>query len=420
VPVTASSPFVRRIVLATLVVASAFALIAAGSATAARSHRSARKHHVARVPFGFFGTVLGDPVFPEMAQDPEFGNQLDLMVSSGVEGVRVVFDWAAAQPYQSSSQIPSDSTQPFTSDGVDSVPTDFSALDALVGQAAARGLRVLPVVVSAPSWDGTNYPNGALRIPRRNGPYANFCKALVLRYGPHGTFWKTHSPALPITSWQIWNEPNVPAFWPPQPFAARYVALLRAAHTAIRKADPHARIVLAGLANYSWTALRSIYRIRGAHKLFDIVGMHPYTKTPQGVIEILSLARGVMRAAGDARKPMLADEISWPSSLGKTDHNTGYDFATTESGQARNLAAVLPMLAADRVKLGLIGVYYYTWATQEVRNGLAFDFAGLLKQDTSDSGFTAKPALKAYQRAALALERCHAKGSTANVCLKPY
>src|SRR5579859_3664230 len=299
-----------------------------------------------------------------MAGTPELSRQLDLMVSSGVEGVRVVFDWSLAQPYRTWSDVPGDQTQNFASDGVDGVPTNFAALDALVAQAAAHGLALLPVVVGAPSWDGETFPHGIIRIPLHDAGYAAFCKALVLRYGPHGSFWSTHSPVLPITTWQVWNEPNVPAFWPEQqPFAPRYVALLRAARAAIRGVDPHARIVLAGLANYSWTALRSIYRVRGARSLFDIVGMHPYTKTPQGVIQILSLARQVMRNHGDGAKPMLADEISWPSSLGQTPHDTGYDFATTEAGQAHNVAAVLPMLAADRVKLGLIGVYYYTWAT---------------------------------------------------------
>ena len=408
---SASFRTVRRLALGSLLV---ILWIVAGSAAAAH----ARRPKPPRVPFGFFGTVLGDPVFPSMAQDSELGTQLDLMVSSGVEGVRVVFDWASAQPYQSWSQVPSDQAGNFTADGVDNTPTDFTALDSLMARSAAHGLRVLPVLVGAPTWDGAMYDHAVLRIPVNDAPYAAFCRALVLRYGPHGSFWRTHSPALPITAWQVWNEPNVPAFWPPQPFASRYVALLRAARKAIRSADRHALIVLAGLANYSWTALRQIYHVHGARSLFDIVGLHPYTKTPEGVIVILSRARNVMRLAGDARKPMLADEISWPSSLGKTVHDTGYDFATTEAGQARNVAAVLPLLAADRVKLGLIGVYYYTWATQEVPNGLAFDFAGLLRED--GTGFTAKPALKAYASAALKLERCRVKGPVAPACLHPY
>jgi hypothetical protein len=374
----------------------------------------------ARVPQGFLGTVLGSPVFPDETSGGQvLPSQLDLMVASGVEGVRVVFDWAAAQPYAKASEVPPDQQGRFQNNGVDNVPTDFTALDHLVGEAAQRRLPVLPVVINAPGWDGDWDKGGTLAIPHSPGPYAAFCKALVLRYGPHGTFWKTFAGhPQPVTAWQIWNEPNVPAFWPPQPFAKRYVALLHAAHSAIRAADPHAKIVLAGLANYSWAALRSIYRIHGARRLFDVVGLHPYTKTPQGVVTILRLGRQVMRAAGDGAKPMIADEISWPSSQGKTVHTTGYDFATTESGQARNVAKVLPLLAANRAKLGLVAVYYYTWASVEIPNGLAFTYAGLLKYE--HSGFVRKPSFFAFRHAALGLERCHQKATVANVCRSSY
>jgi hypothetical protein len=121
-----------------------------------------------------------------------------------------------------------------------------------------------------------------------------------------------------------------------------------------------------------------------------------------------------MNRAGDSRKPLLAGEISWPSSLGKTDHTEGFDFATTEAGQARNLSRMLPMLAAHRAQLRLIGFDYYTWADAEKPGGLAFDFAGLLR--FTSGRFIAKPALSAFRRGALALESCRTKGAIATVC----
>ena len=56
----------------------------------------------------------------------------------------------------------------------------------------------------------------------------------------------------------------VTVFWPSRPFQYSYVSLLRAAHTAIKHADPGAKVVLGGMPNYSWLSLKSIYRIRGA------------------------------------------------------------------------------------------------------------------------------------------------------------
>ncbi len=402
-----------------LVLAALWLLALSAPAHAAKRPptRSHRTQAGPRVPQGFMGTVLGDPLFPSLATTPALGTQMDSMVSSGVESVRVVFDWSVAQPYKDWSQVPASQAGDFTTDGVDDVPTSWAAMDDLVAAAAQRHLSVLPVILNAPSWAGHMANGASVAIPRSDAAFAAFCKALVLRYGRGGTYWQSLSPIVPITSWQIWNEPNLSGFWSKQPFARSYVGLLRAARTAIKSVDPKAQIVLAGLANYSWSALRSIYKIPGARGLFDVVGLHPYTKTPQGVVTILEYAREVMKAYGDANKPIIADEISWPSSKGKTVHDTGYDFATTEAGQARDVAAVIPLLAADRAKLRLRAVYYYTWATVEQRNGLAFTFAGLLKY--VHSAFVRKPAFYAFKTAALAAEHCKAKGSVATQCARP-
>src|SRR5437763_14451739 len=118
-----------------------------------------------------------------------------------------------------------------------------------------------------------------------------------------------------------------------------------------------------------------------------------------------------MNMAGDSRKPIVADEMSWPSSQGKTAHNVGYDFATSESGQAKNIATLLPMLVNDRARLGLAGFYYYDWAGPERRNYLAFDFAGLCR--LSAVGFHAKPAVGAFERPPLAVEGCRYKARIA-------
>jgi hypothetical protein len=385
-------------------------------AQAAKKKPGHRAQATARVPQGFVGTVLGDPVFPGMATQPELGAQFDTMVASGVESVRVVFDWSLAQPYKTWSQVPADQAGNFSSDGIDNVPTNWTVLDDLVAAAATRHLSLLPVVIGAPSWDGKHYTDAAVSIPRHDDGFAAFCAALAHRYGRGGTYWQAFSPIVPITAWQIWNEPNLRGFWPIQPFARSYVTLLKTARTAIKREDPKAQIVLAGLANYSWAALRSIYKIPGARRLFDVVGLHPYTRTPQGVLTILQYGRDVMKAYGDATKPIIADEISWPSSQGKTVHTTGYDFATTEKGQARNVGAVIPLLAAARNKLRLRAIYYYTWATVEVPHGLAFTYAGLLKY--AHQQFVRKPVFYTFTSAALAAERCRTKGAVATVCAK--
>jgi hypothetical protein len=398
---------VSRTLLAGLAAALLLALGALPGPASAKARRSALP-----VPHGFVGVVVDPPTWPEPSTD--LSQQLDTMVASGVESIRVVFDWSQAQPYASWSQVPAAQRGQFVSAG--GVPTDFSSFDALVAAAAARRMTVLPVIQNAPGWDGQNYKGGIVTLARTPGPYAAFARALVERYGHRGSFWRANPqlPKVPITMWQIWNEPNIPAFWPPRPYYARYVALLRAAHAAIKAADPKAKVVLAGLPNFSWIEIARIDRFRGASRLYDVVALHPYTKTPQGVITIIGYVRKVLDSTGAAGKPILADEISWPSSRGKTTHDTGYDFATTQAGQAKNVGQALRLLAANRIRLGIAGFYYYDWAGQDRPNFLAFDFAGLFH--FADGQFQPKPAYNVFRSGALHLEGCRAKGPTATAC----
>jgi hypothetical protein len=368
----------------------------------------------ARVPQGFVGVDLSSPLYPTLPPGSQLDQQLGLMAASGAENIRVTIDWSTAQPYHSWSQVPADRRTEFTSAG--GVPTKWGPIDQLVGLAAFHGLTVLPTIVDAPLWDGLKSHGLAHPIPKSPGPYANFLKALVQRYGPRGSFWVSQPRVVPIRQWQIWNEPNLQSFWPRKYFPGRYVTLLEAAHTAIKRADRGAQVVLGGLPNFSWVDLSRIYKVRGARNAFDVVAVHPYTKDPRGVIKIIRLVRGVTFGNHQGHKPIIADEVSWPSSRGQTDQNGRLDFVTTEAGQAHNLNVLIGLLAKNRTRLGLAGFDYYTWATPERPNAQPFDHAGLLKIRNGD--YIEKPAYKVFRSDALALERCKQKGATALTCAR--
>jgi hypothetical protein len=295
------------------------------------------------------------------------------------------------------------------------VPTSFASSDQIVGLAAQRGLSVLPTVLYAPAWDAGANDSGGLYPPARTAPYAQYVSALVGRYGSHGTYWSSHPGVrrLPIRMWQVWNEPNLGAYWP-QPFARSYVALLRAARNAIKSADPGAQVVLGALTNAAWRSLGQIYNVPGARGLFDVIAVNGFTSTPANVILYLELVRRAANREGDGRKPLLATELSWPSALGQSSQH--FDWNTTEAGQARNIAQLLPMLAADRKQLGLLGFDYFTWIGEEQRGAPAFNFAGLVRYQRVGR-IAPKPALAAFSRAALTIEGCVKKGAAADRCI---
>lgn len=389
------------------------------SPAAARAHRTSNAavsraaYRPIPVPYGFAGMNVDQPVWPNPEVD--VSQQLDVMAQSGVDSVRAVIDWASAQPYSSWSQVPSDQSSQFVDVG--GIPTDFTDADALVAGAAQHGMTLLPVIINAPSWDGQAIWHGSVEIPATPGPYAAFVKALVLRYGPNGSFWQANRqiPKDPIEMWQVWNEPNVYAFWS-QPYIPSYIALLKATHDAIKQADPRAKVVLGGLPNYSWIDLKRI-EAHGGRGLFDVVDVHPYTRLPVGVLTILWYVRRVLNHSGGAHVPMIAGEISWPSSLGKGAQSVGFDIATTEAGQAKDVGQMLPILARNRRRLGLAGFYYYDWAGLERAGAEAFDFAGLFKYSTSNFHFYAKPAYYVFRSDALWMEGCRSKAVLATQCV---
>ena len=141
------------------------------------------------VPRGWLGVQADGPL--TQPGDP-FAAEWGLMAASGVESVRVAFDWRTAQPSESG-------------------PIDFSATDAVVAAAARERLPVLPVVHRTPEWAAARPGDGAASAPRGTAAYARYLTALVGRYGPSGSLWaqRPELPRLPIRDWQVWNEPNL-------------------------------------------------------------------------------------------------------------------------------------------------------------------------------------------------------------------
>ncbi len=418
VHVPVSSRRMRAALVALLLVAGGMAFLALAEASAAHaSGRSGSVRHAQRrsrpaeVPGGFVGVDVDGPLIG--ASQQSLSNQMKTMVSNGVESVRVAFNWAAAQPYASWSDIPSDVSSSEFANGPEGRPISYAATDAVVAAAAQHGLTVLPTLLYAAPWDARANRHG-FNTPQRDAPYAEFAAAMVRRYGPRGSFWSENPRLrkLPIRMWQIWNEPNISAYWP-QPFARSYVSLLRLSRQAIKQADPGAKIVLGALTNLAWRSIGSIYQVGGARRLFDVVSVNGFTATPADVIEYLRFMRHAMDHYRDTTKPLIATELSFPSARGQSPQRN--DFNTTENGQARDLGQLLPLIGAWRTRLGLSAFYYYTWVGTEYKGAPAFQFSGLVRQ-TKQGQVKTKPALGAFRRGSLGLEGCRAKGGLATSC----
>jgi hypothetical protein len=387
--------------------ACALGLVLLNLTPSTASGRTSKPPARAVVPVSFVGMNVGDAIFSPGVNP---GQQFNTIVATGIGSVRVAFDWASAQPYATSSQVPPDQESQFHGGPV---PTNFTATDAAVALAARRGLSVLPVILNAPTWDAA--PTAEMvAAPMQFGPYVAYVEALVHRYGPHGSFWSADPgvPYRPIRQWQVWNEPDLIVYWSFTPWVSTYVSLLRQTSAAIKEIDPGAQVVLAGMPDYVWVYLDQIYNVPGARQAFDEVAVHPYTQDARGVITILQRVRAVMNRHGDRHKPLIATELGWPSSLNMSAQQL--DFATTRQGQASKLNALMPLIARYRASLGLAGFYYYTWMDSEFNGAPAFNFAGLFSYNRGT--VSAKPAYAVFRRWALKLTGCRPRGTTVKDC----
>jgi polysaccharide biosynthesis protein PslG len=323
---------------------------------------SATEAHAA-APRSFYGVIP--------ANDPD-STEIARMGAGRVGTMRINFVWGAVQPTAGSA-------------------LDWSHYDAIIGSAAEQGIRVLPTVYSSPSWAAakSNYPPSKAHL----ADFRAFVQAAAARYGASGTFWSEHptTPKLSVIDWQLWNEVNSPSFWYRKPSAKQYVGLLRVFSGGIRAGDPTANVVLAGLFRTPRIKngidldryLPAIYR-RKAKSLFDAVAVHPYATTPRDALNAVKETRKIMSQFKDKRTPLWITEIGWA-----TGGNPPTPLTVSPQRQAAYLRQSFGLLAANRRRLKIAGVVWYSW--RDLPGGIWFNHTGLFSQD-----FDPKPAWSAF------------------------
>jgi hypothetical protein len=279
---------------------------------------------------------------------------------------------------------------------------NWAEYDNTVGSAARAGMNTLPVFGGSPRFAArrTTYPP---KSGSAKSAFAKFVRDAASRYGRGGAFWRAHPgiPYHPVRAWQVWNEPNFPAYWFGHPNARQYVGLLKSTRAAIKSRDGRARIVLAGLPETAngvpaATFLKRIYGVKGAKTTFDVAAVHPYARNTAGVLGAIKRARKVMRRAGDVRTQLWVTELGW-ATAGAISRRTR-PFRTSRAGQARKLKSTYRALlrARGRYRLGLL-----VWFSLRDRPRLPGERNyWAINTGLFTSGGKAKPAWRTYARLA--------------------
>jgi hypothetical protein len=268
-----------------------------------------------------------------------------------------------------------------------------------VANLAVNGLQAKPLLLGLPRWFASTPAKQSFYRGWRRQAWSSFVTEIAARYGPNGTFWRDNPalPQMPLTDWEVWNEPNLSGYWGGRPNPRRYVRLLRITGAAIHVADPSARIGIGGIfppprPRYG-VSLRNfvngVYRVHGARSTFDALSIHPYASRPGGVIGYLREARRLMNSHHDRAASIWITELGW--STGGVRWRTS-PFRATEPKQAKYLSASFRKLVALRTKLRLEQLIWHGWQDSNYPGAPWTLHMGLIRSDGS-----AKPSLSAYR-----------------------
>jgi len=232
---------------------------------------------------------------------------------------------------------------------------NWTPLDTAVSSIQQVGLTADLIIDGCPPWAAAPGASGMFAQPASPADFGNWAAAVAQRYGSRGAKY-----------FEIWNEPNNPAFWSPAPNPAAYTADLQAAYGAIKSVDPSAVVLTAGLApqadssnSFDIVTFFADMYADGAQGSFDGVGDHPYTYpyAPDNVTlgsawtemaQTSTSLRSLMVAHGDSAKKIWITEYGAPTGPG----------GVSEDEQSNEIAQAIAFVKQTN---WIASFYVYSW-----------------------------------------------------------
>ena len=237
----------------------------------------------------------------------------------------------------------------------------WTALDRLIDLAGEHHVEVLLPLGLSPTWASARpeepsaygHPGFAAE-PADLDDWRRYVEAVVSRYAGR------------VRLYEIWNEPNLPAFYSGD--VTQMLRLCRAAHDAIKRIDPGARVVSPAATTTAGVAWLDRFLSAGGADCFDVVGFHLYVwpDPPEAIVPLVSRVQDVLRAHGIAGRPLWNTETGWyvaraQPAAGARDRPG----ALSETDAAAALARALILARAA----GVERFYWYSWDSEDM--GLA-------------------------------------------------
>jgi hypothetical protein len=136
---------------------------------------------------------------------------------------------------------------------------DFSRYDQIAANISKHGLKPLFIL----DYGNTLYGEETPRSSEGIEAFVNYAVAAAQHF-------RRYHPM-----WEIWNEPDHPAFWKPAPNAEEYARLAIATARGVKQAVPDAKIVALGLTKLDWPFMKAAADA-GLLNDIDYVSVHMY------------------------------------------------------------------------------------------------------------------------------------------------
>ena len=174
--------------------------------------------------------------------EPEPG-EMKMIADAGFRWVRTHFKWEATERERGHY--------------------DFSAYDGLMRSLDQFKLRALFIL----DYGNPVYTvDKAVRTEEARQAFARWAVAAAKHFAGRGVIW------------EMFNEPNVPMFWPPQPNVNEYIALALTVGRAFRANVPNEKLIGPATSGIDFNFLEACFKA-GLLDYWSSVSVHPYRQT---------------------------------------------------------------------------------------------------------------------------------------------
>jgi hypothetical protein len=221
------------------------ALAVSANAQNINPHLNARSTQADAQGFYWMPTAVADDYFDGTSSRERVRRHMQVAHQTGAKYLRCAFTWNAIEPQEGQYNWP--------------------FWDMLLEEAERANVQLIPYVAYTPEWAAESADQFWKRPPRDPKLYADFMFRIARRYRGR------------IHSWEIWNEPDIGEYWTGSP--DQFAELVKLAAPAIRRADPEATLVLAGMSKGPSPFFQTLVKKHHLERHVDVVAMHGYPES---------------------------------------------------------------------------------------------------------------------------------------------